>query len=609
MNWIKYLLEANLYLALFYLAYYLLLRRETYYQLNRAYLLGSSLLAFIIPLLQLGFLKPAPVLAKVVEATDTVMSASFVAQSGGQMPAPVPTEQLNYYLLIYIIIAAVLAIGFGFRIFQLIKLSKSGKRTIVNDFKIIEIEEDEGAFSFFNYLFVGKKLTASDTVIRHEMIHIQQRHSLDIIYLELLKIICWFNPFVYLLQQGIKELHEFIADSYVSATGQDVDAYTDFLISNAYGLPETALTNNFFNKNLLKTRIMMLHQKRSGSLARLKYLVALPLLTGMLCLSTLGFTKDYTMIDLAPGHPAVDDPIKPMKSQHKAPPAPPIPPAPKIRSVTSKGYKYEEDGYLVNGKTNFRVIITEKDGEQKEYLKNTATRADLNLLSSKYGYTFPAIRLHAKMPPSPPMAPDTNTTQRPMPPRPKVKQMGTPPKPKVDPIPAQHKPKVTQIGTPPKPKVDPRPAPPKPRVAPMPPKPKVDPIKKNVTQGNYTTFYQELIKNTRYPAVARDKNIQGKVFVAFDINNDNKIQNIRILRSPGDVLSDEIVGALTRTKTSGNFEQNITYTLPIDFSLSGVNSEGPMQTDKNTTSHYKETRGPHHDKEIDLKEIEIAASK
>lgn len=302
MNWIKYLLEANVYLALFYAAYYLLMRRETYYQLNRAYLLSCSVVAFIIPLLQLGFLKPVPepVQPNMATAFDTSM-ATYVA---GQAVKPPPVAELgiNYYLLVYITVAALLAIGFGIRLFQLIKLAKHGKHVAAKNFKLIEIEDDDRAFSFFNYLFIGKKLTASDTIIKHELVHIRQRHSLDIIYLELLKIICWFNPLVYLMQHSIKELHEFIADSQIAASQQDVDGYTDFLIGNAYGLSETALTNNFFNKNLLKTRIMMLHQKRSGGLAGLKYLVALPLLAGMLCLSTLGFTKNYMMIDLAPGH-------------------------------------------------------------------------------------------------------------------------------------------------------------------------------------------------------------------------------------------------------------------------------------------------------------------
>ncbi|MES2279221.1 MAG: TonB family protein, partial [Bacteroidota bacterium] len=315
MSWIYYLLEANLYLVLFYAVYYLLLRRDTYYQLNRIYLLTSSLVAFAIPLMRLGFLKPAPIeYGQVITQVSSIPLAPVGHFTTG-IAAAHPVVTINYYLLVYIGIACLMAVGFMVRIYQLAKLARGGKQLAGDNFKLIEIEDEDHAFSFFSYLFISKKLTSSNTIIQHELVHIRQKHSIDIIYLELLKIICWFNPIVYLLQNSIKEVHEFIADNQIASAQQDVNYYTDFLISNAYGLPETALANNFFTKNLLKNRIMMLHQKRSGSLARLKLLVALPLLCGMLCLSTLGFTKDYSLIDLAP-----------VQTKQVPPPPPPAPP-------------------------------------------------------------------------------------------------------------------------------------------------------------------------------------------------------------------------------------------------------------------------------------------
>lgn len=321
MSWIYYLLEANLYLAGFYLLYYLLLRRETWYQLNRVYLLASSALAFVLPFLQLGMLKHplppppppmAPVINFAVEATTKIPVAPVI-------PVHVWTAA-DYSLLAYGLIASALLLNFCIKLFKLIRLSRSGKNISAQPFKLVEIANDNDAFSFFNYLFVDPKLIASEIIINHELVHIRQKHSWDIVYLELLKIINWFNPAVYLLQNSIKEVHEFIADQQTTqTTRQDVDVYTDFLISNAYGMPQTTLTNNLFNKNLLKRRIMMLHQKRSGSLARLKYLTAVPLFAGMLCVSTLSFSKDYGWIDLAPYKHDKD-------STAKLPPPPPASP-------------------------------------------------------------------------------------------------------------------------------------------------------------------------------------------------------------------------------------------------------------------------------------------
>lgn len=340
MNWIKYLLEANLYLALFYAAYYLLLRRETHYQLNRVYLLCSSLMAFIIPLTQLSFLKPAPGKAQSVQMHDaaSVVIAPYAAV--GNHSGSLTT--VNYYVMVYFVVSFILMLLFSIRVIQLVRLAKTGRHISMPNFKLVEISEDNRAFSFFNYLFIGRELSSSSTVIEHELVHIRQYHSADIIYLELLKIICWFNPVVYLLQHSLKEVHEFIADSHIATSQQNVDDYTDFLIGNAYGLPETALTNNFFNHNLLKTRIMMLHQKPSGSLAKLKYLLALPLLAGMLCISTLGFTKNYAMIDLTPAYAKViDSTVKaPPMPQHTTPPPPPVGIRSKAEQVTTKSPVY-----------------------------------------------------------------------------------------------------------------------------------------------------------------------------------------------------------------------------------------------------------------------------
>jgi len=298
MSWINYLLEANLYLTVFYALYYLILKNETYYQLNRVYLLLTSLLAFLIPFLQLGFLKP------VYQAAEP-MPVTF------QRPVTItlisPVQQVNwapadYLLIAYVSICCILAIHLIIKIYSLIRLSHQNKITINNSYKLIEIGNGANAFSFFNYLFISADQPQKQTVINHELIHIQQKHSWDILYLQLLKIVNWFNPVVYLLLHSIKEQHEFIADRETSAREENTSAYASFLLNNIYGLNQSGLTNTFFNKSLLKKRIIMLHQKPSGNLARLKYLAALPVCGALLCVSTLTFSKTYGWIDLGPKH-------------------------------------------------------------------------------------------------------------------------------------------------------------------------------------------------------------------------------------------------------------------------------------------------------------------
>ena len=285
MSWIHYLLEANLYLATFYALYFLILKSETYYRLNRFFLLSSTILAFAIPVVQIGILLPA--------ATGLYQSQIAVVPDTSWSIA-------DYVLLAYGIIAALLLINFLIKVYKLLRLVQTNKTVKNADFKLVELSGENDAFSFFNYLFISPGLSLSSVVIRHEMTHIRQKHSWDIVYLELLKIVNWFNPVVYLLQNSMKEVHEFIADADTANHDVSKQNYTDFLINNAYGINENTLTNTFFNKSLLKKRIIMLHKKKSGNAARLKFLIVLPLTCALLCASTLAFTKDYRLIDLAP---------------------------------------------------------------------------------------------------------------------------------------------------------------------------------------------------------------------------------------------------------------------------------------------------------------------
>ncbi len=303
MNWLYYLLQGNkpIYLILFFAFYYFALRRKAWYQYNRAYLLATSALwRLLFPLCSWVCLnQPQFVPAGQLRITQIYYETVSVA-------SPVVTDtswtKEDYYLAAYLLIACCLLINLVMKIYKLIRLSRFNVYVKADKWKIIETDQGKGAFSFFSYLFVSPEMALSETVIAHELVHIRQKHSWDIIYFELIKVVSWFNPIAYLLQYSIKELHEFIADSEIAADGNNINQYTDFLLGNAYGIHESQLTNNLFSKSLLKKRITMLHQKRSGNSARLKYLLVLPLSAGLLCTSTLAFAKSYGWIDIAPKH-------------------------------------------------------------------------------------------------------------------------------------------------------------------------------------------------------------------------------------------------------------------------------------------------------------------
>lgn len=599
MSGINYLLEANLYLAAFYVLYYLFFRNETYYQLNRAYLLCSGVVAFIIPVVQVGFLNPPVVqLQNVVITTINIPQPKQVAAI---TPATLwPTA--DYLLLAYWLIAGILLVSLATKIYRLMRLSRIYKATKYPGFKLIELPDENNAFSFFNYLFISPGLRLSSTVIHHELVHIRQKHSWDIIYLELLKMICWFNPTVWLMQSSLKELHEFIADSQTVRDQAGPEVYTDFLINNAYGVTGNTLINTFFNKTLLKKRIMKLHQKRSGRAARLKYLMVLPLVAGLLCASTLAFAKSYGWIDIAPRYARVEkntlnksDEIRRLKvtsgnnsfiadkisfkdgqgkttvytahsltekdkayllktqritvavvnvdqlpandNVSRATNSDTLRRMNKTAAITDKGYKYKETAYMIHHKANFRVIITEKNGEEKSYFRNSATAAQLAMLKNRYGYTFPSLDIFERMPPPPPVPamkqvppsadPKDHSTPPPPPPQ-DPKEHNTPPPPPPPPANANSSARVLRFFAP------------------------------SVWGGSFKELRDHLIRNVHYPADAKAARVVGNVITGFTVNGDHKITDVKIINGIGHGCDEEIVRVLksfndTVDKDAGNY--------------------------------------------------------
>jgi BlaR1 peptidase M56 len=314
MNWLYYLLEANLYLLLFYGFFRLFLQRETFYNSNRYYLLLSSITSFILPILQLGFLNPAP---QVVDLAATFpMPISHTKEELAKIAATSIPESIDYTTYLYPIY---LFICCGFTLKLIVSLSKivrlwlTAKKDRKGPITIIELEKEKSAFSFFNLLFIHPQLAERQTVVKHEMVHIEQKHSLDILFFEIVQAICWFNPILYFLKKDIKLLHEYIADELTTGTDIQKHDYAMFLIENSFGVVPTPLTNQIFNQSILKRRINMLNKKRTTGWARFRLLLALPLGGAMLCTSTMAFTKDYGYIDLLPEKYLAQDTLKNVK--------------------------------------------------------------------------------------------------------------------------------------------------------------------------------------------------------------------------------------------------------------------------------------------------------
>ncbi|WP_285008873.1 M56 family metallopeptidase [Pedobacter faecalis] len=299
MNWVYYLLEANVYLAIFYGFYRLILARETFYTLSRFFLLASVAAAFILPLLQVSYLRAL---------SEPLDQQTFVLQTPELTNVVVQNQEGLDWSLILFVAYGLVSIFFLSRlarsVFQIISIYRRARWHDHNGVRYLGSPQSGLAFSFFGLLFMDPNADQKDVIIGHELTHIKQGHSLDIMLLELVHALNWFNPVTWTMRRNIKLIHEYIADEATIGGSVTKHYYAMFLIQNSIQSGVGQLANQVFNQSILKPRIMMLNKKKSAGRIRFRLLFLLPLIGIMPCVSTLGFTKDYAFVDLyAKKHP------------------------------------------------------------------------------------------------------------------------------------------------------------------------------------------------------------------------------------------------------------------------------------------------------------------
>lgn len=278
MTWWHYLLLVNIYLLLFYSFYVLLLSRETFFQLNRIYLVSAATLSFLIPLIQSNWVKDLFITQQIQYSiySNPIIINQF---------KPIRDANLSIgQLLVTIYITGVIFLAIRL-IAQLIILKR-----------IIEKHESIVSYSFFKKIKIGTETNNCNKIIAaHEQVHASQWHSADVLMIEAVMIINWFNPVVYLYRHAIKHIHEFIADRNAVNTGTDKTDYALLLLSKTFSTSAHQLVNPFFNHSLLKQRIMMLQKNSSNKVALIKYGLSAPLFILMVILSSATLDNSKTI--------------------------------------------------------------------------------------------------------------------------------------------------------------------------------------------------------------------------------------------------------------------------------------------------------------------------
>jgi TonB family protein len=269
MEALPYLLKVNICWVVFYGCYWLLFRKHTFFMLNRAYLLFSLVISFVIPTVELR------------QTVTVVENASITAIASGSVAVAEATASTNPtgYFLLACYCAAVLALLIGLirAIHQVFRIVQSGMRIPMQGCTLVVSQRQHarsGSFSFLKWIIISNEDYEQnfEPIFAHEMVHIKQWHTLDILLIEMLKVAFWYNPALWLYKRALQDTHEFLADEQAT----DRDYYATFLLSYAKSAIATSVTNQFFNSSLLKKRIHMIYQNRTATRLRSKYLLLLP---------------------------------------------------------------------------------------------------------------------------------------------------------------------------------------------------------------------------------------------------------------------------------------------------------------------------------------------
>ena len=286
-----YLLKSAAILTVLYTVYWLFLRKDTFFQVNRFYLVNSVVLSLIVPLLELRLWNESSVATAAILLDPVLITPDKI-----EKVAATHLSLFQVIGIVYLTGVAIFFLKFMVQIVQLLLIVRRCKITRQEGANLVFVDNGYSPFSFFNLIFIRKeyyvdgKLTP---VVEHEKIHVRQLHTLDLILTEIAIIIQWFNPFAWLLGKSVKSVHEFLADEGVLKQGFLKTDYQTLILNEAMGLQLNNLTNNF-NISLLKNRITMMTKSRSASWASLKAGFAFPALLAVLFLFTAGSLKTVT---------------------------------------------------------------------------------------------------------------------------------------------------------------------------------------------------------------------------------------------------------------------------------------------------------------------------
>ena len=270
-----YLLKSVIWLTGFTLIYFLFLRNERYFRLKRYYLVAGILVSFIFPLFTFHY--------QVEIAAPEISYRGIVPSDSGTVSGVQQIVQDKNFDIRYLLLVLYLS-GVLFLIFKALRntriLLKTIKKTKIdyrNRAKLVRTTEFKGSFSFFNFVFINPSVDEKelDFIMNHELVHINEKHWFDLVLVELLRLIQWMNPFVWIYTRLIKQNHEYIADEMVLQQTANPAVYKAVLVNQLFGSQVISFSNSF-NYSLNKQRFDMMKKIVTSPYRKMKMLLVLP---------------------------------------------------------------------------------------------------------------------------------------------------------------------------------------------------------------------------------------------------------------------------------------------------------------------------------------------
>jgi len=270
-----YLLKSATWLTGFALVYLLFLRNERFFLLKRIYLVSGILIAVFFPLISVHYQ---------VELSDPAVNPA------GYIPADIavstPVQQINSGIqadykdiLLFLYFSGIIILTFSliWRVRSLYSKINKANITVRDQVKLITTSEFPSSFTFFNYIFINPSVDEAEAeeIMNHELVHVRQKHWVDLLLVELLCLLQWANPFAWIYTRFIRLNHEYIADEVALRSSSRPAIYKAALVNQLFSSPVISLTNSF-NYSHSKRRFDMMKKIVVSPYRKLKILFVLP---------------------------------------------------------------------------------------------------------------------------------------------------------------------------------------------------------------------------------------------------------------------------------------------------------------------------------------------